>query len=158
MPQVKLALGATLDTLSKGELDKTLAARDAKSRADAVGFKIMDFPVMRGQIATGAITLGGDQADQILVGPKQGFVWAVHRVSILNLASTDAVSLYKGSNRFICNISGSGTSMQTFGRGQLTLSPGDFLRIIGTGMQGTGQITVYSEGFNVPAPMIIKLS
>lgn len=157
MAKVNLQLGATLETLTKGELEHTLGQRDARARADAVGFKIMDFPAMRGNIANGAITLGGDQPDQSLVGPKQGMLWAVHRVSVLNLASTDTVQLYKGSNRFICNITAT-TAMQTFGRGQLSLMPGDFLRIVGVSMQGTGQITVYSEGFNVPAPMMIKLS
>jgi hypothetical protein len=157
MPEINLQLGAKINTLSQHELKSTLDQRDARMRSEAIGFKIMDFPVMRGTITAGAISLGGDQPDQTLVGPKQGFVWAVHRISILNLTGTDTLQLYKGSNRFICNITAT-TAMQTFSKGQLSLMPGDFLRVVGSSLSGTGQITVYSEGFNVPAQMIVKLS
>lgn len=157
MPKVQLQLGATLDTASKQEIKDVLAERDARVRAEAVGFKIMDFPRMSATISNGALAIGGDQPDQGICGPKQGFAWAVHRVSVLGLAANDVVQLYKGSNRFVCNI-GATTGMQTFGKGQLSLMPGDFLRVVGASLSATGLIEVFSEGFNVPAPMIHKLS
>lgn len=152
-----MGIGVTIDTLTQEELSKTLAGRDDRARRDAIGFRIMDFPLMQGTIAAGAITLGGDQPDQVLAGPKQGFVWAVHRVSVLGLAAADTVQLFKGSNRFIANIGGA-TAYATFTKGAFTLAPGDFIRVTGSGLSATGQLKVYSEGFNVPAPMMIKLS
>lgn len=153
MAKVKLELGATLDTATKDEIRDVLDKRDEARRRAAFGFKIMDFPLMSGTISAGAITLGGDQPDQVMCGPKQGFAWAVHRVSVQNLTGSDTLQLFKGSNRFVCNITAT-VSMQTFGKGQLNLMPGDFLRVTGSSMAGTGMIKVFSEGFNVPAQMI----
>lgn len=157
MAKVQLQLGATIDTATKHEIKDVLAERDARIRAEAIGFKIMDFPLMSGNISAGALNLGGDQPDQTLCGPKQGMAWAVHRVSVLGLATNDTVQLFKGSNRFVCNILAT-TGMQVFGKGQLSLTPGDFLRVVGSSLSATGQIKVYSEGFNVPAQLIHKFA
>lgn len=153
MPKVNLQLGATLDTASASEIRDVLAARDNARRTAAIGFKIMDFPIMRGTIAAGALAIGGDQPDQTLCGPKQGFAWAVHRVSFIGLSGSDVLQLFKGSNKFVCTIPAT-TSFQLFGKGQLSLMPGDFLRLVGSSLSSTGVVQVYSEGFNIPAQMI----
>lgn len=155
MASVKLELGATIDTATKDEIRDVLDKRDAARRRSAIGFKVMDFPLMSGTISAGAITLGGDQPDQIVCGPTQGFAWAVHRISVLGLATNDTLQLYKGSNRFVCTIAAT-VGAVFFGKGQLSLMPGDFLRLVGSSLSATGQIKVYSEGFNVPAPMIAE--
>ena len=159
MAKVNLQLGATIDTASADEIRDVLAERDSRARRDAVGFKIMDFPLMQGKVdGSGNLALGGDQPDQILAGPKQGFVWAVHRVSVFGFkTSSEQVSLFKGSNKFVCNLLGT-TAMVTFSKGAFNLLPGDFLRVTGSSLSAGEQLSVYWEGFNVPAPMIIKLS
>ena len=155
MSKVKLQLGAELDLLNKGELDDALFQHDAWVRDAAYGVKQQDIPRMIGTVSGTDITLGGDQADQPQVGPKSGWYWAVHRISVYGLASGDVVQVW---NQFkYIGLVSYNPGYITFGKGQFTMKTGDYLRVIGTGLTATGQIEVYGEAVSAPGPMMWKL-
>ncbi len=153
--KTRLELRAEIDVLNKGELDESLAKSSEWERRAAFGLKHMDIPRMTGTPSGGTLTLGGDQADQPIVGPKSGWTWGVKRVSVDGLASGDEVKLYKGA-RFVCWIAYQ-PGYVTFGKGQLVLGDADFLRVTGTGLTATGQVEVYGETDNVPSVMAWKI-
>lgn len=155
MAKVRLELGAELDLLNKGELADTLAKHDSWQREAAFGLRHQDLPRMYGTVSGGAITLGADQPDQPTCGPDSGWYWAVSRISVDGLASGDAVKVYKDT-KFLGWISYQ-PGFATFGIRECVLKPGDFLRVIGTGLTATGQIEVYGECVSVPGPMMWKV-
>jgi hypothetical protein len=159
MAKTRIRLDAEIDTLNQAELDssldKNLAKHGAWEREAAFGLKHMDIPRMAGTPDGGALNLGADQADQPVIGPKSSWIWGIKRISVDGLASGDAVKLYKGS-RFICWISYQ-PGFVTFGKGQLVLKDGDYLRVTGTGLTATGPVVVYGETDNVPGVMAWKI-
>lgn len=153
--KTRLELRAEIDVLNKQELSDALDKHGSWEREAAFGLKHMDLPKMTGTPSGGALALGGDQADQPMVGPKAGWVWGVKRVSVDGLATGDQVKLYKGA-RFVCWVAYQ-PGFVTFGKGQLVLKDGDFLRVTGTGLTATGQVEVYGEADNVPGVMAWKI-
>ena len=157
MGKVRLELGAELDLLNKNELRDALRdhAESERQREDAYGVRHQDLPRMYGTVSGAAITLGGDQPDQPLCGPKAGWYWAVSRISVDGLASGDAVKIYK-ETKFVGWVSYQ-PGFVTFGIRELVMKPGDFLRVTGTSLTATGQIEVYGEAITAPGPMMAKL-
>jgi hypothetical protein len=161
MGKIRLELGAELDTLNRGELAAELDKAGAWQREAAQGMRHFDLPIMSGTIATGAITLGGDQPDARQIGPNSGFYWKITRVSVEGLATADVVSLYKGApvlgtGRFIAKITGASGVFLPGSHG-LILKPGDVLGLTGTGLTATGEIRVTGEGISVPGPLMWKI-
>jgi len=88
MAKVRLELGAELDLLNKDELADTLRKNDKWLQDAAYGVRHQALPRMIGTPAGGVLNLGYDQPDQVYAGPKEGWYWAVSRVSVDGLAVT----------------------------------------------------------------------
>lgn len=156
MAKVKLQLGAELETLTARELSAELEKHGAWERQAAFGVRHQDLPRMIGTTdGTGALNLGADQPDQSICGPDQGWYWAVSRVSVDGLAANEAVKIYKDT-RFIGWITQL-PGLITFGHRALVLKPGDFLRVVGTGLTAGEQLTVTGECVSVPGPLMWKI-
>lgn|SRR5487761_941095 len=158
MAKVRLRLDNEIDILTKSELDDSLDKQHGWEREAAFGLRHQDLPRMYGTPNAGTLNLGGDQPDQPMCGPGQGWYWAVKRVSVDGLsvaAPADAVRLYK-ETKFVCWITAQ-PGFVTFGKDGLILKPGDFLRIVGTGLVATGQIEVFGEAVSVPGPLMWKI-
>ena len=155
MAKVKLELGAELDLLNSRELADTLAHRDQQQRDAAFGVRSQELQRMYGTPSDGDLNLGYDQPDGQYCGPKEGWYWAVHRISVDGLVSGDAVKIYK-QTKFIGWVSYQ-PGFITFGKGGLTMRGGDYLRVVGTSLMTTAQVEVYGEGVSVPGPMMFKL-
>jgi hypothetical protein len=156
MPKVALQLGAELDLLSKDELDQSLAAQaDAWAHQAAYGVRQQDLPRMYGTPSSGSLALGYDQPGGTYCGPRSGWSWAVHRISVAGLASGDQVQVYNQA-KFVGWVAYQ-PGFITFGKGGLTLKDGDYLRVIGTGLSATGQVEVFGEAVSAPSEMIWKI-
>lgn len=156
MSKVKLHLDAELDLLNKDELKNELHAASAWEREAAFGLRHQNLPIGRATVdGTGNLAMGGDQADQTIIGPKSGMYWAVKRVSVDGLESPDQVKLYKGST-FVGWIAYQ-PGFVTFGKDGLVLKPGDFLRLTGSGMTSGLKVVMTGEAVSVPGPLMWKL-
>lgn len=94
MAKVRLELGAELDLLNKGELADALKANDKWQQDAAFGTRHQTLPRMIGSVAGGVLALGYDQPDQVYCGPREGWYWAVSRVSVDGLAVTAPTTNY----------------------------------------------------------------
>lgn len=155
MAKVRLELGAELDMVNKGELEDALHNSGAWEREAAFGLRQIDIPQMIGTVSAGAIKLGADQAGGIVCGPPAGWYWAIRRISVDGLASGDVVKVYKMS-RFVGNVQAA-SGYISFGRGPCVVKSGEYLRVTGTGLSATGQITVSGEAESAPGPLMWKL-
>ena len=156
MAKVKLELGATIETASPAEIGAELRKASAWQREAAEGVRHIDIPVMRGAVdGSGNLTLGGDQADQNPCGPRVGWYWAIKRLSADGLAANEVLKILKGTG-FIGKLSAT-PGYLTFGKGELTLKSGDFLRITGSGLTNGEVVTITGEAVTVPGPLMYKL-
>lgn len=156
MAKVRLELGAELDLLNKDEMASVLGHHGSWEREAAFGLRQQDLPVMAGTAAGGVLNLGADQPSGTQCGPKAGWYWAVHRISIDGLASGDAMKVYKDT-RFVATITQASGSFATFGKNGLVLKDGESLLVKGTGLTATGLISVYGEATTTPGPLMWKL-
>jgi hypothetical protein len=155
MAKVRLELGAELDLLNKDELSDALAKHDAWLHDAAFGVRQQDLPRMYGIPSDGSLALGYDQPDGTYCGPRPGWRWAVHRISVDGLASGDQVKIYN-QTKFVGWVDYQ-PGFITFGKGQLTLKEGDYLRVTGASLTATGQIEVFGEAVSAPSEMMWKL-
>lgn len=156
MPKIKLEIGAELDVLNSGELAKGLGESQASwFRELARGLKVIRFPQpLRAVPSGGVISIGGDAADANQLGPREGFVWMVQRISVFGDQTTDTVQLFRGSE-FITRIPLTTGSFSP-GSHALLLHPGELLKVTGTGLT-SASITVAGEAIEAPGPMLWKL-
>jgi hypothetical protein len=153
--KTRLRLDAEIDLLNKGELDDALDRSSSWEREAAFGLRHQDLPRMIGTPSGGTLNLGADQPEGTWCGPKEGWYWAVSRISVDGLASGDAVKVYKDT-KFVGWITYQ-PGMATFGIRELVLKPGDFLRVTGSGLTATGQVEMYGECVSVPGPLMWKV-
>lgn len=99
MPKYELKAGAHFDILNKSELDESLSKQTANILAYARGVKHLGFTA-QGTIAAGAVFIPSanpavtqSQLQMPIMGPVDGFVWAIQRVTIDGLTK-----LFAGSN------------------------------------------------------------
>lgn len=126
------------------------------------GVKWMRLPeTLRGTAASGVLTLGIEAGE--IVGPDQGYVWALTRLVVDGLtggAVADTVNLYRNSSAGqapLWAFNGNNFAY-TFDPGQMTLMPGDTLRLISQPtFTATGLIRLSGELVEVPAEMLPKL-
>lgn len=166
MPKIRLELGAELDVLGKDEFEAGLNKAHTSLLSElARGLKNVRLNLVAstagGQIAGGVLDVGGDDPDQPFYGPRPGFVWAVHRISIYGTAAVaagDAIKVYRGndgiSSNFVCQIIAPG--MITFSKGQLMLNGGEVLAFAGVSITST-EIGISVEATEAPGPMVYKL-
>lgn len=162
--KAKLELGAELDLLSPAEFHTGLDRVEKFVYAWIDGLRHMRFPVLQATVpASGDLTLGStSDADSRYVGPGQGYVWQVHRISVFGLSSPggtpETLQVYfgdPGPSRYVGTLSASGTEWDT-GKG-LLLKPGDHLVFVGTGLTVGEQVTINGEAVQAPAEQAGKL-
>lgn len=97
MAKVQIQAGATIDTLNRHELADALAAHLTSWRHEnARGIKARRFSAFGDATAGGVLTLGATGDQQI--GPPEGFVWNVLRLSVSNYdPATATIALYHSS-------------------------------------------------------------
>jgi hypothetical protein len=110
MPQIKLQLGETLDTINKHEMAEVLRKDrlEEAQRTAARGVKYARLnPPVTGQAAGGVLQMGGDFPNTgpggTVVqppGPRAGYAWAIRSCTVQGLtagATPDVVNLYRRS-------------------------------------------------------------
>lgn len=164
--KTQIKAGAELDTLNKDELHAVLRTVTADwfnqvSRGD----RYRRFSA-QGTIAAGALTIGGaEQLDNVL-GPKEGFVWAVKRVALYGLTTydTETPAVFSEPVRLHINDEGPASLVhpavqgyQGFNTDELVLYPGDTLLAVGAGLTGTGIITLTGQARELPMPLAWRI-
>ena len=95
MAKVSLQLGAELDLLNKDELRDELSRSQEWQRAAAFGVRHQALPRMVGTPAGGVLNLGYDQPDQVYCGPKEGWYWAISRISVDGLSTNNQTGTFQ---------------------------------------------------------------
>ena len=170
MAKVKLDIGATIDTLSKDELDDSLATYrqqgDAYEQAAVRGIKYFRLPRLYATPASGTVLLGEAWAGQSYtdqyIGPNEGYVWSIRRIAVNGLAtgqSPDLLNLSRNGIRTdpVWQLNGNNWSY-TFGKAEMVLLAGERLIGYSSGsLISTNQITITGDAVEVPSQMIGKL-
>lgn len=158
--RVKLDFGAELDVLTQGELEQSM------SRAAEIWWQryraatIIRIPLMTGVPAGGKVAFGLTQR----CGPGQGWAWGVRELNVEGLtggATPDVVNIYRGSSAragtIFWQLNGN-QFLQTFGRGDKILKPGETLYVASAGtFTATGPITLSGVATQVPAERAAEL-
>lgn len=162
----EIKAGGKIDTLNKDELREVMRTVTADwfnqvSRGD----RYRRFSA-EGTIAAGALTIGGAEQRDAVLGPKDGFVWAVKRVALFGLTTyDDAVpSVFSEPVRLHLNDEGPGSLVhpavqgyQGFNTDELVLYPGDTLLAVGAGLQATGTIVLTGQARELPMPLAWRI-
>lgn len=159
--KTKLELGASLDTLNRGELKDELANQTQEIyRQFARGCKYLRFGPVPTTITSSAFSFDGSQSSGN--GPREGFVWSIRRLMVTGLTSgptPDTINFYRGTPGGIPLWQLNGNNFgETFGKMELLLLGGEVLswNSVGT-IAATGQITVSGDILEVAAEEIFKL-
>lgn len=166
MAEVKLAAGQKMDVLNRKELRDVLdaATRDWFNQV-ARGDRYRRFS-SAAAIATGALLIGGAAARDAVMGPAEGFVWAVQRIAVQGLtsttgtplvATTEPVQLFLNDDGPAALVHPALVGFADFGQYSLVLYPGDTLLVKGTGLTSTGTVTVTGQVREVPLPLAWRL-
>ena len=163
MAKVKLDIGATIDTLSKSELDDSLAKyrqqADAYSQGAMRGFKYIRMGRLYATPTTGTVVIGTGYPN---MAPDSGYVWSVRRLSATGLGTgnaPDILNIYRNETNTdpVWQLNGNNWCY-TFGKSEFLLLSGEFLMAKSLGsMTSTSQITLSADVVEVPAEMIGKL-
>ena len=171
MAKVKIDVGATIDTLTKGELDDSLteyrAQGDATAQGLLRGIKYFRLPRLYATPASGTVVLGEAWAGQSYTGqfisPNEGYVWAIRRLACNGLntgQAPDLLNFYRSGWHTdpVWQLNGNSWSY-TFGKAEMVLLAGEQLiaRSVGS-MISTTQITITGDAVEVPSEMIGKLA
>lgn len=155
MAKAEIKAGATFDTLTQPELDKSLAAFKVSWRQElgrGIGFK----PISRQGTAdiAGAVRIGGTDSAIVGLGPDPGFVWSIPWLTVANLltGATVTPAFWRNNDDSASLIRRGFTPVdnaiyQPFGGPGLILQPGEKLLFTcggltaGTVVSLTGQVT-----------------
>jgi hypothetical protein len=158
---LRLGLGGVKDSTDK--IDRRLQDYLEAQKDLMRGRKWMRLPLLQGTVTAAGIAIG--EANGQEVGPEEGFAWRVGRLLLAGLTSgsTDLVNLYRSSTLqqggLLWQFNGVNFGY-TFGKGQMTLMPGDRLQLANpatiTTPAGT-QITLSGELISIPAEMIARI-
>lgn len=155
MAKVEIKAGATLDTLTQPELDKSLSRMLTSWRSE-VGRGIGYRPISRQGTAdvSGVVRIGGTDSAQEGLGPDLGMVWSIPWLTVSNLLTGATVkpAFWRNSDDASSLIRRGFTPVddaihQTFGGPGLILHAGERLMFTCTGLTAgtvvvlTGQVT-----------------
>lgn len=151
----KINAGVDIETATPGEVAGMLDSSQQSWFAEmARGLKHFEF-VLTGTVTAGAVVIGDLDA-----GPRQGFVWAVRRLSVDQLGDGDSLSIYRAPaspSRFVDVLTPSRPSVKPAATG-LVLHGGQSLQVTGTGLTTTAaELVVTGEAVECPEFMIWKL-
>lgn len=162
--RAKLTAGAEIDFLTRGELHDELASVTGPLISYLTemqrGVKPLRFSAV-GQVANSGILIGDSNSPTDQISPKAGYVWAVTRLTIGGIASTENVGVYinaVGQGNIIDTMPGQ--TLRRFGGNSLILLPEDRLIISATsGIAEPAGTNVYALGaaLEVPREMAWKL-
>jgi hypothetical protein len=158
--QTRLEIGAQLEMLTRSELGSELAAQTQEIfRQQARGCKYMRIPTTSVAIAASAFSLDGSGAG---LGPREGFVWSLRRVSVDGLtagATPDVANLFRNGPTGIKVWQFNGNNFAyTFGKLELLLLPGETISLVNSGtIAATGKVTISGDLQEVAAEEIYKL-
>jgi hypothetical protein len=167
MPKYEFKLGAYMDLLDKNELERALEKQTERLLADARGVKHFYFSA-QGLISGGSVQIPGPvagvteaQLQQPTLGPMDGYIWAIQRITIDGLTSaTDVITFYRSNvsaNNHLYSVTmAPNESRHPGGHGSI-LRGGDTLVAVGSSLTTTGTLTLTGEAIEVPAEMIAKL-
>ncbi|MFJ8719755.1 hypothetical protein ACIRD9_42590 [Streptomyces violaceus] len=160
MAEVSLKAGAKIDVLNRKEMKEVLdvATRDWFNQV-ARGDRYRRFSASAA-IDTGSLTIGGAAARDAVLGPAEGFVWAVQRIGIYGLTidgETEPVQLFVNDDGPSSIVHPAVTGYQDFGSYALVLYPGDVLLVKGTDLVSEGTATVTGQVREVPYPLAWRL-
>jgi hypothetical protein len=151
----KINAGVDIETATPGEVAGMLDSSQQSWFAEmARGLKHFEF-ALTGDVTGGVV----DMAD-LGAGPRQGFVWAVRRLSVDQLGVADVLSIYRApasASRFVDVLTASRPSVKPASTG-LVLHGGQSLQVTGTGLTTTAvELIVTGEAVECPEFMIWKL-
>lgn len=107
-------------------------------------------------ISAGAATLPNPAFP---IGPRDGFIWEVTRISVVGLSGSDVAKIYINTvndMNFVNQVS-AGSPTAIFGEKSFVLHPGDTIIITGSSLSATGNLTVTGEAVEVAAIDIWKI-
>jgi hypothetical protein len=167
MPSYELRVGGHIDVLDKRELDDALTKQTKALLAAAEGVKHFYFSAT-GLISGGAtVQIPGPQSGSVgqlqqpTLGPEDGYVWTIQRVTIDGLTTaTDKITFYRNyvsPQTHLYSVTGQ-TEFYHPGSCASVLRGGDQLIAAGSGLVSTGTLTLSGEAFEAPAEMIAKLA
>lgn len=149
MARFKIHAGAEFDMLTQRELEETLARQQVNWRMEVQrGIRWRRFSAFADVSGAGAVVLG--DKDTELIGPPEGFVWMLKRVSVTGYdPTTAALALYQGS------ASGSAVihpKLAVYNAMEEVLYAGDHLVMSGT---ATANARVWVTGLVKEAPQAL---
>lgn len=157
MPKAKLSAGAEIETISKSEMHEALHAANKSwfqeiARGDTYRRVSSD-----DTIAAGAITIGGaDQRE--LIGPKEGFVWSVKRITYKLSVGTERLGLYINDQSNRNAVNEALPFYYGFGSDELVLYGGESLLLTNTtALTSVGQVVVSMQVRELPQQLAWRL-
>ena len=166
MAEHTLSAGKKIDVLNKAELRDVLrtVTQDWFNQV-ARGDRYRRFSA-EGTISGGALTIGGSEQTDAVLGPKEGFVWAVKRVALFGLTDYDNAtpSVFSEPVRLHLNDEGPATLVhpavqgyQSFQTDELVLYPGDTLLAVGASLTSTGTVVLTGQARELPMPLAWRI-
>lgn len=158
-----LDFGSHLDVLTHHELAAELDAVSQRFFQEfGRGIKYLRFGPAPTTIANNAFKLDGSSG-QNTVGPREGFLWSVTRITVWGLTSgttPDVANLYRNAPVGIPVWQFNGnTPAVTFSKLQMVLLPGEYLSLTNSGSTtATGQITIAGDAIEVAAEELSKIA
>ena len=169
MADVKLQAGAKLDVLNRHELKTVLdqATRDWFNQV-ARGDRYRRFSTQGTIDGSGNLLIDGAQQKNQQLGPAEGFVWAVQRLSVFGLTSTtgtpkvatsEPVQLFLNDNGPSSLVHPALAGYADFGSYSLVMYPGDTLLFQASGLTTAAGtiVTVTGQVREVPLPLAWRL-
>lgn len=163
--KTKLQAGAELDLISKDEMKDVLKTtmQDWFNQV-ARGDRYKRFSAAA-TISGGTLAIGGATQRDHVLGPADGFVWAVQRLAVYGLTTTseefgtvtEPLRLYLNDDGPASLVHPALQGYQAFGEHELVLYPGDTLLAVGASLTATGVITLTGQAREVPMPLAWRL-
>jgi hypothetical protein len=167
-------LGEFFETLTKGELDDSLAGYRAAARAEelekARGRKYMRLnPPVTGIAVASVLQIGGDFPNTGPGGtltqppqPRAGYAWAMRRMSVTGLTAgttPDIVNLLRRTGGKPCWQFNGNNFGYTFSHEQIVFLEGETPVLVSVGtFAATGMITLDADFVEVPQPELVKVA
>ena len=140
--------------------------RAEENRAALEGIKYFRMPTLYATPASGTVVLGQSWSGQNytgqIIGPNQGFVWSIRRLSANGLGtgtSPDILNVYRNGTGVapVWQLNGNNWGY-SFGPTEMLLLPGENLVGMSLGsLVSTQQVTMTGDAIEVPQAMIGKL-
>jgi hypothetical protein len=164
MPKNRFEIGATWDSIDRGELRDELHSAlqrqaDVMLLREAQGVKYMRFGPYMGTVSGSAVTIGHGN-DQI--GPRDGYIWSIRRLTVTGLTtggSPDTINFYRNNydgGHPVWQLNGNSFGA-TFGKMEFALLGGEQLVAHSASLAATGSIALDGDIMEVPAVQVFKL-